>query len=702
MRSLRIPMFVKFLVGCLTLATLLIVGGTLVVNSAAVKPSQGNFLQKGLRRYQGYEERAGRGMTGALEILADDPRLRGALVGAPSDDKGAAGPPPASAATVGEAAFQKLSSKNNVQPDFFVIFTVKNKLLWASPGSPVHADGLADLAAADRVRAGNVFAHRLALIDNVPYQVSAVPVRASADSDVVGGILAGTRVDRYYDEFAEQSDDVIERRIRPTILRGAEILASAYPEDQFSVLSKAMQPEKFAKVKVGEEERLVLKYAGSDVDFYAEDAEGYRGLEKTTIGKIFLTRARAASDDGSKIPWLEIAIGVALSIGVALAMAYWITRPIKQFVSQSRRLLEGDTDLTQRIVVRSRDETADLAENINHVFVRLHGLASGVQTAAFQVGASSAEISAASKQMLSGIKDQSVKIESSTAAITELSASIQQVAENAAQANEDAEKSNVAVHAAVQRLEQIRAAVDDAADKMRELDDSSKRVGNIVEVIRQISEQTSLLALNAAIQAAQAGEHGRGFAVVADEVSSLARRAGQSAKDIEGLIQTIKEQTAAAVVSMEKGTGEVDSGTALVSATLADLGHLIALVRDTAQAVQEQAVVSDDIARNMDAVRRIANEVLTGSEESVIQGERLHELAFQLEESIGGFNLTGASPAHAPPSEPPPESHEPRSLPAAPEAKPLPAGPTARPMAGKSAMKSLPARPNRALAKRGP
>ncbi len=235
---------------------------------------------------------------------------------------------------------------------------------------------------------------------------------------------------------------------------------------------------------------------------------------------------------------------------------------------------------------------------------------------------------------------------------------------------------------------------------MRELDESSKRVGNIVEVIRQISEQTSLLALNAAIQAAQAGEHGRGFAVVADEVSSLARRAGQSAKDIEGLIQTIKEQTAAAVVSMERGTTEVDSGTQLVSATLADLGHLLGLVRDTAQAVQEQAVVSDEIARNMDAVRGIASEILAGSEESVVQGERLHELAFQLEESIGGFNLTGASHVASH------EAHEqePRALPAAPAPRSLPAAPAApgKPAPQRPAARTAPEKTSRALAKRAP
>ena len=192
-------------------------------------------------------------------------------------------------------------------------------------------------------------------------------------------------------------------------------------------------------------------------------------------------------------------------------------------------------------------------------------------------------------------------------------------------------------------MDQIRAAVDDAAEKMRELGESSKRIGNIVEVIRQISEQTSMLALNASIEAAHAGEQGRGFAVVADEVSSLARRVGQSAKDIEALIQTVKEQTQAAITSMERRRAARSAAARrLVTSTLTGLGQLITVVKETASAVQEQAMVSDEIARNMDAVRHIATEVLSGSEESVVQAERLHELAFELEESIGGFNLDGS------------------------------------------------------------
>lgn len=665
MRNLRIPMFVKFLFGCFTLAALLIIGGTFLFQEK--KPtSQGNFLAKHLRRYQGYEERVGRGMTGVLEVLATDARLR-RLVAA----RAGGGKEEAEVAGAAELLFTKLSSKNGVQPDFFVVFTARNDLVWASQGSPIKKEDLGDFAAAERARTGSTFAHQVVMIDSTLYQVSGQPIRAADDGEVVGGVVAGVQLDRYFGEYAEQSDDVPDRRIKPSVLRGQDVLASAFPADQWSTIGKAFQLDKVAKIEVNGETREILRSGGIDYDYYAEDLEGYRGLEKATVGKIYLTRVRTAAEEGSKIPWVEIGIAFGLSILIAFGMAFWITRPIKQFVRQSSLLLQGDTDLTHRIVVNSRDETADLAENLNQVFIRLHGLATNVQSSAFQVGASSAEISAASKQMLSGIKDQSVKIESSTAAITELSASIQQVAENAAQATDAVEKSNAAATNAVSRMEQIREAVDDAAEKMRELGDSSKRIGNIVEVIRQISEQTSLLALNASIQAAQAGEHGRGFAVVADEVSSLARRVGQSAKDIEGLIQTIKEQTAAAVTSMETGTSEVDSGTQLVSATLADLGRLTSVVRDTARAVQEQAVVSDEIARNMDAVQEIAGEVLTGSEESVLQAERLHELAFRLEESIGGFNLDGNStgPRPQPPPEPPPPR---RAMAAMPTPKHLP------------------------------
>jgi len=655
-RKLRIPMFLKFLAGCLTLAALLIIGGTFVVKNETRLKSRGNYLQKQDRRLEGYLERVGRDQTGMMQLLASDSELRAAV---------AAGTP--AAAAHAKEDFEALSPKNGLQPDLYALFTVTNQMIWTPPDSVLTEKDLPELAAVERARNGSVFAHRIQMLNNVPYQVSAMPIREPVTEKIVGGMLVGVKLQRYFDEFAESSDDVVETRIRPTLLDNTTILASAWPSESRAELATALQADKYVTLTVGDDTRIGLRMKDGDYDFWSQEAfQGYKSGDVATIGKLFLTRSRATlSDPAARLPWVEILIGIGLSLAMAMAMAFWITRPIQQFVEQSSDLLEGETDLTQRIVVNSHDETADLAENINQVFSRLQHLATGVQSAAFHVGASSAEISAASKQMLSGLKDQTLKIESSTTAVTELSASIQQVAGNAAQATQVAEASSTAVTSAVQRMEQIRAAVDDAAGKMKELGESSKRIGNIVEVIRQISEQTSMLALNASIEAAHAGEQGRGFAVVADEVSSLARRVGQSAKDIEALIQTVKEQTQAAMASMDLGTREVENGSALVTGTLTGLGELITVVKDTATAVQEQAVVSDEIARNMDAVRHIAGEVLAGSEESVVQAERLHELAFELEESIGGFNLDGTRIGTASASRRAPIDPRQRALPAA-------------------------------------
>ena len=630
-RRLRFPMFLKFLLACLLLAGLLIFGGTMVVKQKSTFLNRGNFLAKHLHRYEFYQERVGRGMTGTVELLAGDPALRAALAIDPPD-----------VAAIGKSMIDRLSSKNSVQPDLFAIFSASGKLLWAPQGSPIDPNATNTIAAIEKARAGSAFTHRVQVLDNIAYQATALPVRAPGTDVVIGGVLVGVKLQRMMQEYAEQTDDNPDLRYRPTLADGVTVYATALPGN-LGDIARALQPDRLVEVTVGEDTRQVIRLKDNDYDFYYEELDGYKGGDAVTIGKLYITRSRAqVSNLANKLPWPEIIVGIALSVLIASGLAFWVTRPIKQMVRQSRDLLAGDTDLTQRIVVNSYDETAALADNINQVFSRVHTLASGVQNAAFQVGASSAEISAASREMLGGLKDQTLKIESSTTAVTELSASIQQVAGNAAEATQVAEQSSTAVNSAVMRMDQIHRSVEDAAAKMRDLAESSKRIGNIVEVIRQISEQTSMLALNASIEAAHAGEQGRGFAVVADEVSSLARRVGQSAKDIEALIQTVKEQTQAAITSMEHGTREVGNGTQLVTSTLTGLGQLITVVKETASAVQEQAMVSDEIARNMDAVRGITTEVLSGSEESVVQAERLHELAFELEESIGGFNLDGS------------------------------------------------------------
>ncbi len=640
----RVPMFLKFWVGCSTLATLLIIGGLLVVRSETKMKSRGDYLAKHFKRYEQYQEGLGQAVSSVAAMMATDGELIAALTPTsatptpPVDE--ATGKVLADPKTLAEGLFQRVSGKNAVRPDLFVVFDT-SKMIWSNPASKLGPEEIEELEPVARVRSGQAFYNKVLITNERAIQLAGVPMRSSTGA-VVGGILVGVDVTRYMKQYQAQSDTRVAMQHQLSMVHNGKVVASVMPRDVWPELGVQLQEEKWHETQEGDYTRVFVSLKQGNFDFTQGPVEGFAGIDSGHIASLFLLRSRAnLKGRGPRIPWIEMLIGAVLSLAMASLLAFWITRPIKKFVVQSQQMLEGGGDLNQRIEISSRDETADLARNINKVFARLYNLASEVQGAAFHVGASSAQIGAASRNMLGGLQDQTFKIESSTAAITELSASIQQVATNANQAAQVAEKTNTAVGNAVQRMQQIRSSVVQASSKMAELGESSKRIGHIVEVIRQISEQTSLLALNASIEAAHAGEQGRGFAVVADEVSSLARRVGQSAKDIEALIQTVKEQTSDAIASMEVGSSDVESGTLLVTNTLQDLGDLIATVNDTATAVQEQAEVSDEIARNMDAVQTIASELVVGSEEAVQQGEQLHTLAFELERSVGGFNLDG-------------------------------------------------------------
>lgn len=642
--SVRVPMFFKFLAGCLLLAFILILGGTLVVREKTKMASRGNYLEKHFKRYQNYQRGLGTGIASAAEVLASDSRLAQALDTFNGVEKAPSIEP------IAEGMWRALKRPTSLRPDLFAIIDNRG-VAWAPKESALGMGAdVSVMPFVGQIRHGQRIEDQVLVLGGKALQLTGIPIAVGADARVVGAVLIGIDMTRYMQQYKEQSDEREKMQHRLTLVHKGEVVASVMPEEIWPELEEALKQENWGKEREGENFlRPVIELEGKKYDFYRGESFGFAGSVAGQIGDLFLLRSRKnLVGRTAVIPWGQIGIGALLSLIVASLLAMWITRPIKSFVKQSQALLEGGADLSQRIELSTKDETRDLAHNINHVFSRLHLLASEVQGASFQVGASSAEISAASRQMLDGLRDQTFKIESSTAAVTELSASIQQVASNAAEATQAAESSNQAVTSAVQRMQQIRNSVEDAASKMSDLGESSKRIGNIVEVIRQISEQTSLLALNASIEAAHAGEQGRGFAVVADEVSSLARRVGQSAKDIETLIQTIKEQTSDAVESMSSGAREVESGTELVTATLQDLQQVISVVRDTADAVQEQAVVSDEIARNMDAVQKIAGEMVAGSEEAVQQGEQLHGLAFALEQSVGEFHIGHSSKHTAP------------------------------------------------------
>lgn len=601
----------------------------------------GPVLQKHYERYKSNLQTFGTSDYAIARIIASDPALSQALDG---------GDP----AVVAEATKRLLEPlQSTIAPDLVVVSdagggTIAVGALKTIPSTEYRASRLySDL------REGKPIRGKIALINGKAYRVAGATVRRSeahgpgapAAERIVGTVLIATQLDGWFADVAANSgSDKPEKQHRFALVAGDKVVASALSKDERDPMAEATKTPKTAKE--GEEDVPILEFSGKTWDVWSEPIFGYErngDPESNKIGTLYMVRTREhqAAKIRDAVGDMAVVFGIALAVAllVGYLLAVQITRPLRRYIDATEDLTRGRADLSKRLAVETNDELGVLARNLNRVFAKIHSLAAGVQRTAFQVNSSSGEISSVSKQMLDGAKEQAGKISNSTAAVTELSSSIQQVAENAAEATRTAKQSGEAVTRAIQRLQQIRRVVEDAAQRIGTLGESGKRIGNIVEVIRQISEQTTMLALNAAIEAAHAGEHGRGFAVVADEVSSLAKRTGQSARDIEDLIATIRDQTTEAVSVMQDGTRVVEEGTGLVETTLADLKTLISVVDDTAAAVQEQAIASDEIARNMDAVQRIAASVLSSSENAVAQGDALQKLADELEESVRGFRI---------------------------------------------------------------
>ncbi|HVJ14991.1 MAG TPA: methyl-accepting chemotaxis protein [Polyangiaceae bacterium] len=628
------------IMGTIALATALIVlfGGWKASKEIREADALGQYLRKHYNKYLVNSSELGTSEYALARLVSGDPALATALDG-------------------GDAAALSTALKRVADA---LQGTLAPELLLVSDagGNPSIAPGTRRISETEwrssrlfqDLREGKTVRGRFAVLGGKGYRVSAAPVRAG--DRVVGAALIGEDLDEWFQDVAQKSGNEGDKQHRLSlVIEDREIASSAVPKSDWPLLLAAIK--KPASTTSGSEKIPVLDMGDKGLyDFWSAPVRGYRGAQDpdgSAMGTFWLVRSRYEKEAKAQEAVQEILLVLAAGLGVALVLGYLlagqITKPLRRYITATGGLSRGQADLSKRLEVETKDELGELASNLNRVFAKIHSLAAGVQRTAFQVNGSSAQIAGASRKTLDGAKEQAGKISGSTAAVTELSSSIQQVAENAAAATRTAKQSGAAVSDAIARLSQIRETVEDAAQRIAALGESGKRIGNIVEVIRQISEQTSMLALNAAIEAAHAGEHGRGFAVVADEVSSLAKRTGQSARDIEDLIATIRDQTSEAVSAMQSGTREVEQGTKLVEATLADLKTLVSVIDDTAAAVQEQAIASDEIARNMDAVQRIAQNVVGSSENAVTEGEKLQHLAEALEESVRGFRIDPARAA---------------------------------------------------------
>jgi twitching motility protein PilJ len=314
----------------------------------------------------------------------------------------------------------------------------------------------------------------------------------------------------------------------------------------------------------------------------------------------------------------------------------------------------GEGDLTVKATV-TEDMTGAIADAINYAVDELRNLVTTINDTSVQVAASTQETQATALQLSEAANHQASEIGSASERISDIAGSIEQVSRNSTDSAGVAQRSvQIAAEGAgvvretIRGMDQIRDQIQETSKRIKRLGESSQEIGSVVELINDISEQTNILALNAAVQASSAGEAGRGFAVVADEVQRLAERTSSATRRIESLVQAIQADTNEAVNSMEQTTAEVVSGARLAEDAGTALGEiervssdLNELIKNISGAAQQQSDAAADITRTMEVIRRIASQTSQGAGQTAESIGHLTQLASDLRRSVADFKLPG-------------------------------------------------------------
>jgi twitching motility protein PilJ len=325
---------------------------------------------------------------------------------------------------------------------------------------------------------------------------------------------------------------------------------------------------------------------------------------------------------------------------------------ILRLLDEMGSLAEGD--LTVKATV-TEDITGAIADSVNFAVEALRSLVTTINETAVQVSAAAQETQATAMHLAEAAEHQAQQITSASAAINEMASSIDNVSKNSTESAEVAHKSvqiaakgAAIVRQTIQGMDSIRDQIQETSKRIKRLGESSQEIGSIVELINDIAEQTNILALNAAIQAASAGEAGRGFAVVADEVQRLAERASGATKRIETLVQTIQSDTNEAVSSMEQTTSEVVSGARLAEDAGLALGEIEKVSNDLAELIQnistaarQQSAAATNISATMNVIQEITTQTSVGASQTAESIGNLAQLASDLRRSVADFKLPG-------------------------------------------------------------
>ncbi|MFG0247830.1 MAG: methyl-accepting chemotaxis protein [Phycisphaeraceae bacterium JB051] len=350
--------------------------------------------------------------------------------------------------------------------------------------------------------------------------------------------------------------------------------------------------------------------------------------------------------------------GVAFAVVVALILVivlivHTIVKPIRNVVDRLNDIASGEGDLTQRVDESRKDELGHLGVAFNTFISKIQGIIRDVSNVANDVAAASTQMAATSNEMSDGMDEQSRRAMEVASAVEEMSSTVVQVAQmssgaatTASEAGTQAQQGGNIVAQTVDGINAISTVVNESASAIFELGKRGEQIGQIINVINDIADQTNLLALNAAIEAARAGEHGRGFAVVADEVRKLAERTTTATKEVAQSIEAIQTETDTAVNRMNEGTQRVEEGVHLAEKAGVSLKEIVEgsdkvaqLIQSIAAASEEQSSTSQLISQNVDSINAVTRQSAEGAKQAAMAADELSRKSERLQSLVSQFKL---------------------------------------------------------------
>lgn len=400
----------------------------------------------------------------------------------------------------------------------------------------------------------------------------------------------------------------------------------------------------------------VGKYRDAQAAFKAAlDKMTTLGVSMLATSNDLIARQNKSRDADSAKSVTMIAAATALALVLSILAAWVITRQITTPLQETLEVVErvASGDLSRNLKVDRKDELGKLQATIQRMTVSLRELVGGIRDGVTQIASAAEELSAVTEQTSAGVNSQKVETDQVATAMHEMTATVQEVARNAEEASEaavaadrQARDGERVVNEAIAQIERLASAVGNSSEAMGALKQESDKIGSVLDVIKSVAEQTNLLALNAAIEAARAGEAGRGFAVVADEVRSLAQRTQKSTEEIEALIARLQSGTQQATTVMdssrELSTSSVEltrrAGGSLANITKT-VSSIQAMNQQIAAAAEEQSATAEEINRSIINVRDVSEQTSAASEETAASSVELARLGNHLQVLVSRFTV---------------------------------------------------------------